>query len=229
MAGTTPLSPQSGAQLRVTRMEQQLQQIQADQGTFATQMNTEMLQSRNRMLAIETTIRDREEAIRTAFDTTAAQRAAELASVVSDARSEFDKQRQLLQDITNAVQVEFHKLQQQVDQSSTREGGSRGGKSFLPVKELKPPKLCKEEQWRDWSEHFAEYLEASCSGMKDCLKKTATAEAKPDQEAVAISEFSHLADRAEALYSALKHLTEDGSAARRVITSTPKEDGFAAW
>ena len=33
----------------------------------------------------------------------------------------------------------------------------------------------------------------------------------------------------ESLYSALKHLTEDASAARRVITSTPKEDGFTAW
>ena len=118
------------------------------------------------MLAIETTIRDREEAIRIAFDGTAAQRASELATVVSDAISEFEKQRQLLQEVTAAVQVELHKLQQQVDQSSTKEGGSRGGKSFLPVKELKPPKLCKEEQWRDWSEHFAEYLEASCSGMK---------------------------------------------------------------
>ena len=139
MAGTTPLSPQSGAQLRVTRMEEKLKQLQTDQGIFASQMNAEMLQSRNRMLAIETMIRDREEAIRTAFDTTAAQRAAELASVVAGARSEFDKQRQQLQDITSAVQVEFHKLQQQVEQDSTKDGGSKGGTCFLPVKELKPP------------------------------------------------------------------------------------------
>ena len=180
-------------------------------------------------MAIETIFRDREEAIRAAFDSTAAQRAAELASVVSDARSEFEKQRQLLQEITSAVQVEFHKLQQQVDQGQTKEGGNRGGNSFLPVKELKPPKLCKEEQWRDWSEHFAEYLEASCSGMKECLQTTAAVESKPDRDTAGSSVFAHLADRAEALYSALKHLTEEGSAARRVITSTPKEDGFAAW
>ena len=131
MAGTTPLSPTS-AQQRVTRMEQQLQQMQRDQGTFATQMNNEVSQSKNRMMAIETTIRDREEAIRVAFDSTAAQRAAELASVVSDARSEFEKQRQLLQEITAAVQVEFHKLQQQIDQRNVKEGGSRGGKTSYP-------------------------------------------------------------------------------------------------
>ena len=93
-------------------MEERLQQMQTYQGIFASQVNAEMTQSKNRMIAIETMIRDREEAIRTAFDTTAAQRAAELAAVVADARSEFDKQRQQLQDITSAVQVEFNKLQQ---------------------------------------------------------------------------------------------------------------------
>ena len=43
------------------------------------------------------------------------------------------------------------------------------------------------------------------------------------------STYSQLASYSESLYSALKHLTEDASAARRVITSTPKEDGFTAW
>ena len=168
----------------------------------------------------------REEAIRIAFDTTVAQRAAELAAVVADARSEFDKQRRQLQDISNAVQLEFNKLQQQIEQGNPRDGGNKNGKGFLPIKELKPPKLGKEEQWRDWSEHFSEFLEASCSGMKDCLKEIAKSEMKPDSETVSLSNFGHLADRSESLYSALKHLTEDGSAARRVITSTPKEDGF---
>ena len=106
-------------------MEQQLQQIQTDQGIFATAMNTELLQAKNRMMAMESTIRDREEAIRVALDGTAAQRAAELAKVVSDATSEFAKQRQLLQDVTTSVHLEFSKLQQQIDQGKGREGGSR--------------------------------------------------------------------------------------------------------
>ena len=145
MAGATPLSPTS-AQARGQRFEQQLQQIQQDQGTFATLMNREVSEAKSRMMQMESMIRDREEAIRVALDRTAALRAAEFAKAVSDATSEFATQRQLLQDITTAVQVEFNKLQQQIDQSSGKEGGSRGGNSFLPVKEFKPPKLCKEKQ-----------------------------------------------------------------------------------
>ena len=153
MAGTTPLSP-SSAQARGLRFEQQLQQLQQDQATFATMVNREVTEAKSRMMQMESMIRDREEAIRVALDRTAANRAAELAKVVSDATSEFATQRQTLQGLTAAVQVEFNKLQQQIDQSgegSRGDGGNRGGKSFLPVKELKPPKLCKEEQWREWS------------------------------------------------------------------------------
>ena len=140
------------------RVEQSVQQLQQDQGIFATAVNTASGVDRQRMLSIETTIRDREAAIKVAFDDMTAKRAVELTKVVSDAKSEFDKQRQLLQDVTAAVQAEFAnlqqehaKLQQQVNEGGSRDGGSRGGKSFLPVKELKPPKLAKEEQWRDWS------------------------------------------------------------------------------
>ena len=257
MLPTSPTALSGSANARMVRVEGIVQQLQQDQGTFATAVNTANAVDRQRMLSIEVMIRDREEAIKAAFDGMTATRAGELAKVVADAKSEFDTQRQLLQGVTTAVQAEFAKLQQehvqlqqQVNAAAAaapataaaaaaaaasaagghKDGGSRGGKSFLPVKELKPPLLAKEEQWRAWSEHFAEYLEASCSGMKSCLQSTAAADDKPDQSIVSLSsEFSHLADRAEALYSALKHLTEEGSAARRVITSTPKEDGFAAW
>ena len=233
-----PTSPSgTNARERVERLEATLQQVQQDQGAFATTVNAANAADRQRMLAIEIRIRESEEAIKAAFDGTAARTAGELAKVISDAKAEFDAQRQQLQGVTAAVQVElsavqgeFAKLQQQVNESSTREGGGKGGgKSFVPLKDLKPAKLGKEEQWRDWSELFAEYLEASCAGMKECLQRTAAADNKPDKDVVSTSEFSHLADRAESLYSALKHLTEEGSAARRVITSTPKEDGFAAW
>ena len=157
MAGTTPLSPTSAAQ-RGMRFEQQLQQLQQDQATFATMVNREVTEAKSRMMQMESMIRDREEAVRLALDRTAADRARDLAKVVSDATSEFTTQRQTLQGLTAAVQVEFNKLQQQIGQGggeSREDGGNRGGKSFIPVKELKPAKLCKEEQWRDWSENFA--------------------------------------------------------------------------
>ena len=131
MTGMMPVSPPS-AQQRVARMEQQTQQLQADQGTFATLANAESVATKQRMLAIESMIRDREEAIKNVLDSTAAQRATELANVVSGARTEFEALRQSLQAITTAVQEEFQKLQQQVDQSSGREGGSRSGKASCP-------------------------------------------------------------------------------------------------
>ena len=117
MAGLMPTSPSGiSAMQRVTRLEAQLQQMQQDQGTFASQVNQTQIANDARMGTIESTIRDREEAIIIEFDRTAAQRAAQLASVIGDAKAEFDKQRQLLQGITDAVQLEFNKLQQQIEQ-----------------------------------------------------------------------------------------------------------------
>ena len=118
------------------------------------------------MTAIETTIRTREQDIKSMFEAMAAQRAAEMAALVADARAEFESQRQQLQTITGAVQVEFSRLQQQIDQGSTRDAGPKLGKGFLPIKELKPNKLSKEEEWRNWSEHFSEFVEATAPGMK---------------------------------------------------------------
>ena len=133
--------------------------MQTDQGIFATAMNAELSVANGRMVAMETTIRDREEAIRRAFDSTTALRAQELAKVVADAKAEFDTQRTTQRDslngIATAVQAELHSLQQRVDQveqgAPRAEGGKGGGKSFLPLKELKPKLLSKEDQWRDWS------------------------------------------------------------------------------
>ena len=223
MIPTSPSALSGSANARMVRVETQLQQMQQDQGSFASQANA-------RMGTIESTIRGSQEAIRVEFDRTAAQNAQQHASVIGDAKAEFDKQRLLLQGVTEAMQLELNKLQQQIEDGGSKGGGNSNSKSFLPVKELKPPKLGKEEQWRDWSDHFSEFLEATCSGMKECLKEVSKEDRKPDADTVACSvKFAHLADRSEALYSVLKHLTEEGSVARRVITSTPKEDGYSAW
>ena len=44
-----------------------------------------------------------------------------------------------------------------------------------------------------------------------------------------MSNYPHFVSRAEDLYAALKHLTEEKSTARQVVSSTPGEDGFLAW
>ena len=155
MTGTMPLSPQSGITAKVQRLEEIFNLFQQDQGSFASIINTYIAYMVAIIGAIEATIRYREAAIQTAFDVTAAQRASEFAAVVAQAKSEFDTQRQQLQTITGAVQTEFTKLQEQIEQGAAREPGHKFGKGFLPVKGLKPPKLVKEEQWRDWAEHFS--------------------------------------------------------------------------
>ena len=155
-------------------------QFQTDQGAFASIVNRDMAAMATRVGVIEGTIRQREEAIKSAFDATAAQHATDMATLVASAKSEFDVQRlqlqqqqqqlvqQLaqqqqqqtqLQTIAAAVQVEFGKLQQQIDEGASREHGGDTGpkfnKGFIPVKDLKPTRVAKEEQWRDWAESFA--------------------------------------------------------------------------
>ena len=87
MSGPTmPTSP-SGmrAYERVTRLENQMQEMQQNQGTFASQTNQARLASDARMGTIESTIRGSQEAIRIEFDRAAAQRATQFASLIADA------------------------------------------------------------------------------------------------------------------------------------------------
>ena len=132
----TASSPQSlfGYSATMRRLEAQFEVFQNQQGEFATQVNNENRQTGSIIAAIETTIRDREEAIRSMFEQMAAQRAAEMAALVADARAEFDNQRQQLQSITEAVQVEFTKLQQQIDQGDKGEAGPKLCKGFFRIR-----------------------------------------------------------------------------------------------
>ena len=129
----------------------------------------------------------------------------------------------------SAVEAEFEKVKQKLDQNDGNQGREGKPKGFLPLKELKPPKLAKEEQWRGWAEHFSEYVEASTPGMKECLRAAAQHENKADKHTVSISSYSAFEQHSEHLYSALKHLMEEGTTARNVVLSTPQEDGFLAW
>ena len=164
--GVTPLSPTSTT-TSLFAANRRVQQLEERFGQFATQMNVEMQGLTGRIVALESTLRQREEEIKRAFDVTAAQRAAELAEVVANAKSEFDNQRTNLQKMGQIIESELREVQQQV---SSRPGGGDGkyGKGFLPLKELRPPKLAKDEQWREWSDHFSDYVEASCTGVKEC-------------------------------------------------------------
>ena len=146
--------------------------------------------------------------------------------MIANAKSEFDTQRSNLQKLGTVLEQELRQVQQQV---SGKPADPKYGKGFLPLKELRPPKLAKDEQWREWSDHFSEYADASCTGMKECLRAVAKFESKPDAQTIGQSPHSEMAKHAESLHMAIKHLTEEGSMARKIVLSAPGEDGFTTW
>ena len=117
-ATAAPPSPTPAAQ-RVAALERQITNIQSAHATFATSTNRELQQSAVRITGLESALRQREEEIRQIFDQSAAQRGAEMAALVADAKSEFDRQRQDLQTIASAVEAEFEKIKQKLGQNET--------------------------------------------------------------------------------------------------------------
>ena len=119
MAGTTnglpatPLSPTSTT-TSLFAANRRVQQLDERFGIFATQMNSEIQSITARLVSLEGTMRQREEEIKRAFDITAAQRAAELAEVVANAKTEFDTQRTNLQNMSRIIESELREVQQQV-------------------------------------------------------------------------------------------------------------------
>ena len=65
--------------------------------------------------------------------------------------------------------------------------------------------------------------------MRECLKAVAKFESRAEAGMLGASGFGTLATHAESLHMAIKHLTEEGSTARKVVLSSPKEDGFTTW
>ena len=111
MAGTNgapaaPLSPASTTS-SLFAANRRVQQLDERFGLFATQINAEMQGLTNRIMVLEGTLRQREEEIKQAFDVTAAQRAAELAEVVANAKTEFDNQRTNLQNMGQIIENEL--------------------------------------------------------------------------------------------------------------------------
>ena len=116
---SAPLSPTSTTTslIAATRRVQQLEERFA---TFATQTNADGQTLTNRVASLESALRQREEEIKQILETTAAQRAAELAEVVASAKSEFDSQRSQLQNMGRIIEAELREVQQQVGGKTRR-------------------------------------------------------------------------------------------------------------
>ena len=100
--GAMPLSPTiaSTSLFNATRRVQKLKERFAE---FATQTNADGQTLTNRVASLESALRQREEEVKQVLDGRAAQRAAELANVVVEARSEFERQPDQLQVMSQAI------------------------------------------------------------------------------------------------------------------------------
>ena len=113
--------PPSPAAQRVSTVERQVQQLQQSQATFATNTNRELQEAAVRIRDLEAALRQREEEVKAIFDQAAAQRGAEMAALVADAKAEFDRQRSDMQTIASAVEAEFEKVKAQLEQGSSKD------------------------------------------------------------------------------------------------------------
>ena len=86
----------------------------------------------------------------------------------------------------------------------------------------------KVELWREWQEDVRSYIDSNKPGMRELLLALEK-EKEPQGKDFVEQEYPLLAEESTVLWRTLKHLTEDGSEARRVTTGVNEEDGFMAW
>ena len=107
----------------------------------------------------------------------------ELGQTINDARAEFNKIREEMGAVwgqAGSAVGELRERIQQLEMGSTGEGGGEdgirkgGGKGgYLPMKNMTPKVLSKEEEYRSWKEDVEDYLDESMPGMRELLKELA--------------------------------------------------------
>ena len=155
-----------------------------------------------------------------------------LGEVVEGARTEFVNIKAAVNDLYAKTEASIGEIQQKIISMENTAGGGRdrtGG--YLPQKNMIPkPFSDKAEDWRQWSEDVADYLDSVNPGMKQLLDEINKLQDPVDDKWKSEREFDHPAkvfkDQVN-VWRALKKLT-DGEA-KKVVMSVKKEDGFRAW
>ena len=164
-----------------------------------------------------------------------------LIGVVEDARREFHKMQNHLQELTGKTSSTFQEVRAKVESleqemhfskgttegmtSSSRVGGAMNG--FLPAKSLVPQVFKGEEdKWRAWQEDFADYLDGQRPGLKTVLKKAAE---EPNIIDATWCNLNGVLDATHStnVFRALKALTM--AEARTVVQGVRNQCGFEAW
>ena len=86
----------------------------------------------------------------------------------------------------------------------------------------------KVELWREWQEDVRGYFDGTRPGIREALQSLENEDEEQGTDFIK-QEHPSVAAEGQALWRALKNLTEVGSDARRIVTGVPDEDGFLAW
>ena len=98
-------------------------------------------------------------------------------------------------------------------------GTSTGGTNFLPWKNMVPSKFGhKPERWREWQEDVRGYFDGTKQGIREVLQSLENENEEQGIEFVR-QRFPFMAPEGQALWRALKSLTDEGTEARRIVTS----------
>ena len=99
-------------------------------------------------------------------------------------------------------------------------------KSLLVAKDMKPPVLDKEDQWRRWKSDIEDYCEEVFPGMKEMLEKVRESDITVDEPWFDGASAAWW-QRGDTLFRFLKRYT--GTEARRVVLGVPEDNGWEAW
>ena len=153
--------------------------------------------------------------------------------VVQDAQKKFAELETGLKELFQQTAAAIHQLEAKVMNMEAQGHGTANHQgSYLPQKNMIPKVFSdKAEEWRQWTEDVADYMDSQCAGLKELLM-----EIDGTDEDIDDNWRKRKRDQAEypvpvldqvKLWRSLKRLT-DGEA-RKVVTSVKGEDGFRAW
>ena len=156
-----------------------------------------------------------------------------MVGIVDEARREFTDLKAGLTTIYTATDQSMHDMRKRMDAHEARVSaeGSRKGKGYIPLKSMVPEKFSdKEEEWRQWQDDMADYLDNQEPGMKKLLEDIEGSTNMVDEEWVKekLDEYdAKVVGDGVNVWRALKTLT--GGEARKVVMSVRPENGFQAW
>ena len=220
------MTPRSQAmQQRMTYMESQINQVQVHIGL-----------SDNRLQEATTEFRAQ-------IELKFAEEAHGINEIVQQVQQEFNNIRVEISQAQTNIQTLFHETKNELDgvkeqlnhiQKSSPTGDAKGGKSIVPLKELKPSLFDgAAEKWRQWIDEVKDYADACHPGARIILEKVERLRNEEaddfwllkQDEAQGLNAKAFITD----IYLLLKTYTAAASTPRSIVMNTKMGYGTLAW